>query len=103
MMHGLLKRFPWMICGVSLAITGLGLCGLVRADELYGRSQLIERQIVWLMMAVPLMVGVAFTPSHLLRAISIPAYILSALLLVVTLFMSPINGSRRWIPLGLFD
>jgi cell division protein FtsW (lipid II flippase) len=27
----------------------------------------------------------------------------SALLLVITLFMSPINGSRRWIPLGLFD
>lgn len=103
MMHGLLKRFPWMICGVSLSITGLGLLGLVRADELYGRSQLIERQVVWLMMAVPLMLAVAFTPSHLLRSVSIPAYVLSALLLVVTLFMSPINGSRRWIPLGLFD
>lgn len=103
MMQGLPKRFPWMICSVSLAITGLGLCGLVRADELYGRSQLIERQIIWLMMAVPLMLGVTVTPSHLLRAISIPGYILSALLLVVTLFMSPINGSRRWIPLGLFD
>ena len=102
-MHGLLKRFPWMICGVCLGITGLGLCGLVRADELYGRSQLIERQIVWLMMALPLMLGVAFAPSHLLRTVSIPAYVVSALLLVVTLFMSPINGSRRWIPLGLFD
>ena len=102
-MHGLLKRFPWMICGVCIGITGLGLCGLVRADELYGRSQLIERQIVWLMMALPLMLGVAFAPSHLLRAVSIPAYVVSALLLVVTLFMAPINGSRRWIPLGLFD
>lgn len=102
-MHGLLKRFPWMLCGVCLSITGLGLCGLVRADELYGRSQLIERQIVWLMMAVPLMLVIAIAPTHWLRAISIPAYIVSALLLVVTLFMSPINGSRRWIPLGLFD
>ena len=102
-MHGLLKRFPWMLCGVCLAITGLGLCGLVRADELYGRSQLIERQIVWLMMALPLMLAIAFAPTHWLRAVSVPAYIVSALLLVVTLFMSPINGSRRWIPLGLFD
>jgi len=103
MMHGLLKRFPWMLCGVCLAITGLGLCGLVRADELYGRSQLIERQIVWLMMALPLMLAIAFAPTHWLRAVSVPAYIVSALLLVVTLFMAPINGSRRWIPLGLFD
>lgn len=103
MMHGLLKRFPWMLCGVCLAITGLGLCGLVRADELYGRSQLIERQIVWLMMALPLMLAIALAPTHWLRAVSVPAYIVSALLLVVTLFMAPINGSRRWIPLGLFD
>ena len=103
MMHGLLKRFPWMLCAVCLAITGLGLCGLVRADELYGRSQLIERQIVWLMMALPLMLAIAFAPTHWLRAVSVPAYIVSALLLVVTLFMAPINGSRRWIPLGLFD
>ena len=102
-MHGLLKRFPWMLCGVCLAITGLGLCGLVRADELYGRSQLIERQIVWLMMALPLMLAIALAPTHWLRAVSVPAYIVSALLLVVTLFMAPINGSRRWIPLGLFD
>lgn len=102
-MHGLLKRFPWMLCGVCLAITGLGLCGLVRADELYGRSQLIERQIVWLMMALPLMLAIALAPTHWLRAVSVPAYIVSALLLVATLFMAPINGSRRWIPLGLFD
>jgi cell division protein FtsW (lipid II flippase) len=102
-MHGLLKRFPWMLCGVCLSITGLGLCGLVRADELYGRSQLIERQIVWLMMALPLMLAIALAPTHWLRAVSVPAYIVSALLLVATLFMAPINGSRRWIPLGLFD
>ena len=61
-MHGRLKNFPWMLCGVCLGITGLGLCGLVRADELYGRSQLIERQIVWLMMALPLMLFLL--PDH---------------------------------------
>jgi cell division protein FtsW (lipid II flippase) len=32
-----------------------------------------------------------------------PVYAASLLLLGLVLFMPPINGSRRWIPLGLFD
>lgn len=102
-MSGLLRRFPWLIFCVCLGITGLGLCGLVRADELYGKSQLVERQLIWLMMALPVMFAIAVAPSHIIRFVSIPAYLISLVLLVVTLFMSPINGSRRWIPLGLFD
>ncbi len=102
-MSGLLRRFPWLIFCVCLGITGLGLCGLVRADELYGKSQLVERQMIWLIMALPVMFAIALAPSHIIRFVSIPAYLISLVLLVVTLFMSPINGSRRWIPLGLFD
>lgn len=98
-----LHRFPWALLLTCLGITGLGLCGLVRADELYGKSQLVERQIVWLMMALPVMSAVAFVPAQWIRLGSIPAYLVTGILLVVALFMSPINGSRRWIPLGLFD
>lgn len=95
--------FPWLTLFSAMAITGVGLCGLMRADELYGRSLLVERQIVWLMMALPVMGVIAVTPVSLIRQASVPAYVACVLLLVVTLFMPPINGSRRWIPLGLFD
>ncbi|MEY3176734.1 MAG: Cell division protein FtsW [Planctomycetota bacterium] len=93
----------WMMAAASFCISLLGLLGLVRADELYGRTQLVERQMVWLLLAVPVMAAAALVPYRLLRPWSMPLYGLTLLLLAVVLFMPPINGSRRWIPLGLFD
>lgn len=96
-------RFPWTLLCLCLVITGLGICGLLRADELYGKSQLVERQIIWLGMALSVMWAITRIPPYAIRFLSVPAYLISIVLLVVTLFMPPINGSRRWIPLGLFD
>ena len=98
-----LRRFPWTIFIVCLAITALGLCGLVRADGLYGRTQLVERQIVWWFLAMLAMLAVLLVPYRLLSQLSPWFFLGTLLLLAVTLFMPPINGSRRWIPLGLFD
>ena len=98
-----LRRFPWTIFIACLAITVLGLCGLVRADELYGRTQLVERQMVWLFLAILSMIAVLLVPYRWLSQLSPWFFLPTLLLLAVTLFMPPINGSRRWIPLGLFD
>jgi cell division protein FtsW (lipid II flippase) len=98
-----LSHFPWMLFGTCLGITGLGLCGLVRADELYGKSQLVERQMIWLMIAISAMITATRFPCRLIRPFSFPFYALCIVLLVITLFMAPVNGSRRWIPLGLLD
>lgn len=98
-----LRSFPWTIFFVCLAITVLGLCGLVRADELYGRTQLVERQIVWFFLALLSMFAVLMVPYRLLSQISPWFFAVTLVLLALTLFMPPINGSRRWIPLGLFD
>ena len=92
-----------MLFRSCLALTTAGLAGLLRADELYGRTQLVERQLVWLMLAIPVMAVVAATPWRLLRVWSFPAYGASLMLLFLTLFMPAVNGARRWIPLGLFD
>ena len=96
-------RIPWLLVLSCLALTTAGLAGLLRADELYGRTQLVERQLVWLMLAIPVMAVVAATPWRLLRVWSFPAYGASLMLLFLTLFMPAVNGARRWIPLGLFD
>lgn len=97
------RRFPWTILVVCLLITVLGLCGLVRADELYGRTQLVEKQMVWMFLALLAMFAVMLVPYRLLSQLSLWLFLISLVLLAVTLFMPPINGSRRWIPLGLFD
>lgn len=97
------SRIPWLLFFSALGITLLGLCGLLRADELYGRTMLVERQIIWLLLALPACALIAFTPFRLVRTWSFPLFVVSILLLVITLMMPPINGSRRWIPLGVFD
>jgi cell division protein FtsW (lipid II flippase) len=94
---------PWTILFVCVAITVLGLSGLVRADELYGRTQLVEKQMIWFFMALLTMLAVTLVPFRLLSELSPWLFVLSLVLLSITLFMPPINGSRRWIPLGLFD
>ncbi len=98
-----LSRIPWLLLFSSLGITLLGLCGLLRADELYGRTMLVERQMIWLLLALPVCALVAMTPFRLIRPWSTPLFVLSLGLLAVTLLMPPVNGSRRWIPLGFFD
>ncbi|MFM7830925.1 MAG: hypothetical protein ACKPJD_04010, partial [Planctomycetaceae bacterium] len=66
-------RIPWLLVLACLLLTLAGLAGLLRADELYGRTQLVERQLIWLMLAVPVMCLVAWTPWRLLRLWSYPA------------------------------
>ncbi len=93
----------WTLVFVCLTITTLGLCGLVRADELYGKSQLVEKQMIWMLLALPAMVTIARIPYQRIRSFSVWLYGLSVAMLVTVLFMPAVNGSRRWIPLGLFD
>ena len=102
-MSSWLRQVPWTILLVCIAITVLGLCGLVRADELYGRTQLVEKQMIWFFIALLTMLAVMLVPYRLLSQLSPWLFVLSLVMLAFTLFMPPINGSRRWIPLGLFD
>lgn len=96
-------KIPWSIFLTGAGITLLGLQGLARADELYGDSRLFERQVIWILLSWPVMFLVTRVSYRSVRHFSIPLYLVFLLLLVVTLFMPPVNGSRRWIPLGLFD
>lgn len=86
-----------------MGITIAGLCGLHRADQLYGESRLFERQLVWIALAWPAMFLVTALPWRRLRHVGPTLFVVCLGLLVVVLFMPPVNGSRRWIPLGLMD
>ncbi|MCP4173718.1 MAG: rod shape-determining protein RodA [Fuerstiella sp.] len=98
-----LRNVPFSILAACVLISVIGLFGLQRADELYGASRLFERQLIWISLAWPAMLAVTVVSYRPLRHLSPWLYVGSLLLLVVVLFMPPINGSRRWIPLGLFD
>lgn len=96
-------KLPWSICIACVLISLAGLCGLHRADQLYGPSRLFERQLIWIALAWPLMLTATLISYRRLRHLSPWFYLVCLSLLVVVLFMPAVNGSRRWIPLGLFD
>lgn len=98
-----IRKIPLSILLPCMLISVVGLCGLQRADQLYGPSKLFERQLIWLALGWPSMVAVTTVSYRSLRNLSPWLYLLSLGLLVLVLFMPSVNGSRRWIPLGLFD
>lgn len=98
-----LRNVPIVIPLCCMGITVSGLFGLHRADQLYGESRLFERQLVWIALAWPAMFLVTALPWRRLRNAGPALFVVCLILLVVVLFMPPINGSRRWIPLGLMD
>lgn len=98
-----LRRIPLLIPLCCMGITIAGLCGLHRADQLYGESLRFERQLVWIGLSWPVMFLVTVIPWRRLRNLGPALFVVCLGLLVLVLFMAPINGSRRWIPLGLME
>ncbi len=97
------RRLPPGLLIPCLLIPLVGLCGLHRADQLYGASRLFEKQMIWLVMSWGAMLAVTLVPYTSFREFSPWLYAACVTLLIVVLFMPPVNGSRRWIPLGLLD
>lgn len=86
-----------------MLISVCGLGGLHRADQLYGASTLFERQLIWMTLSWTSMILVTMVSYRVLRRFSPLFYALCVALLGVVLFMPAVNGSRRWIPLGILD
>lgn len=60
----------------------------------------IRGQIVWAVIGIVCMIAVSFINYRVLHKMAWPLYIISEILLFVTLFMPPINGAKRWIIIG---
>ena len=102
-MQAVFRNLPWSIFVLSGAIYCFGLLGLQRADQLYGATRLFERQLLWAVIAIAAAGGIVSIPYRSLRPFSSLAFLVCVVLLVLVLFMPPVNGSRRWIPLGFID
>lgn len=97
------RQVPWLIVACIAALIGLGLSGIARGDELAGSSQFYGKQLVWVGGAVFVLLFANFFNYRLLARFSIPIFCLALVLLCVVFFFPPINGARRWIPLGFMS
>ena len=96
----LTRRIDRFLFGCALAIVGVGLITLFSAaDQSIAR---VSTQATSFALALVLMWFVAnIAPQTLARA-AVPLYVLAVLLLIgVALFGTVVNGSRRWLNIGV--
>ena len=98
--EALTRRIDTFLLTVAMAIVGVGLITLYSAtDQSFAR---IDNQLVSLGVALVLMWLVANVPPQTIARVALPLYVLGVVLLVgVALFGVTVNGSKRWLNLGL--
>ena len=92
-----------------LAILTVGLvmiysASISHADVKYGDSfYYLKRHLVFLLLGVVVVLIFLVIPSKIWCRLGKPIFWLTILLLITVLFTSKINGSRRWISLGVMN
>jgi cell division protein FtsW (lipid II flippase) len=96
-------RLPWMVPCCAAALVAAGLTGILRGDELTGAGRFFPRQVVWVVLAAPVMIGATLLPYRRLRELSYPVFGTCLVGLVAVYICPPRNYAQRWIPLGFAD
>ncbi len=92
---------------IVLILLGLGLISLFSASAIYAANKGLDslfyakRQALWMFIGLGLTAVIARVDIEKTRKLIQPAVILTAILLLVTLFMPSVAHVKRWIPLGL--
>ena len=97
------RQVPWLIVLCIAALIGLGLSGIARGDELAGSSQFYAKQLIWVGVAGCVLLCVNLFNYRTLARFSLPIFCGAVVLLCVVFLFRPINGARRWIPLGFMS
>src|SRR5512143_551155 len=96
----LTRRIDSFLFGVAIAITLVGLITLFSATDLSVAR--VTAQAMNLGLALVLMWLVANVPPQTIARVAVPLYALAIVMLVgVALFGTVVNGSRRWLNLGV--
>jgi rod shape determining protein RodA len=94
------RRIDSFLFGVALAIAGVGMLTLFSAaDQSVAR---LSNQALSLSIALVLMWLVANVPPQTIARVAVPLYVVGVVALVaVALFGVTVNGSKRWLNLGV--
>jgi len=97
------RRVPWSVVAIAAALMLVGATGILRGDELAGKSDFFARQVVWIICGLVALFGATVLPYRAWRPLSFPLFLVSLTLLVAVYFMPVKKGAQRWIPLGFAD
>ncbi len=97
--------WPLFITFMVLLIMGFATVYSVAYDPehpmIWDFSQKYGKQLVWILVSLFLGLMVFLIDADIYRKFAIPIYLFTLSLLVVVLFMPPINGARAWLGIGI--
>ncbi|MCF7794000.1 MAG: rod shape-determining protein RodA [Candidatus Cloacimonetes bacterium] len=103
-----MRKFDWLIFSLLICLLFYGVIAIYSASTNkigidFETQNYYIKQIIWIFVSLFFIYALIKTPYTFLEVLIVPAYIITIILLIVVIFMPEINGSHRWIPLGLMN
>lgn len=102
MKRRILKNIEWGILICVVLLIAIGLVALFSATQESSQDEL-KRQIIWLVISIPIMILVICIDYEVIAKISPIFYGIILILLLLVLFTTSVNGAKSWFNLGLFS
>ena len=96
--------WPLFISFITLIIFGMATIYSVAFNEdhpaIFAFSEKYGKQLLWLGISFFVGLLIFLIDADIYRKIAVPVYVITLFLLVIVLFMPPINGARAWLGVG---
>ena len=102
MKRKIFRNIEWSILICVLILVSIGLVALTSATKNTAYDEL-KKQIMWVVISIPVMFVVIFIDYELIAKISPILYGIILILLIGVLFTEPINGATSWFNIGPFS
>ncbi|MEY3236954.1 MAG: hypothetical protein RI883_1055 [Bacteroidota bacterium] len=104
--ESIVAHFDWVLFVIYIILMIMGLSTVYSTaynedhPNFFDFSQKYGKQVIWVGFSLFLGLLVFLIDSDIYRKFSIPIYLFTLVLLVVVLFMPPVNGARAWLGIG---
>ncbi len=104
--ESIVAHFDWALFVSYLILLTMGIATVYSTaynedhPSLFDFSQKYGKQIIWLGVSLFLGLIVFLIDSDIYQKFAVPIYLFTLSLLVVVLFMPPVNGARAWLGIG---
>ena len=96
--------WPLFVSFITLIIFGMATIYSVAFNEdhpaIFALSEKYGKQLLWLGISFFAGLLIFLIDADIYRKVAIPVYLVTLLLLIIVLFMPPINGARAWLGVG---
>lgn len=102
MKRNILKNMQWSILICTILLSAIGIVALYSATKNAEYDEL-KKQIMWIVISIPVLLTITVIDYETIVKVTPFFYGLSQVLLVLVLFINPINGATSWFEIGPFS